>query len=252
MDVLDGSTGPYFQYEKVPGIVSDSSEVLDAAGVPKELQYKGTYAVEWIVYGAAYNPNLVKAADLPRKWEGFLDPKWKGQIAVESRLNLFVYATPHWGGEQKVISFLQQLKNQQPRFNRGDIASNKLLAAGEFPILLGSYLENYPRYVPQGAPWAFVPTEEVYVSARGPGYFVTAKAPHPNAGKLFLYWFMGPDGQKVYDERCGGNPLPGTGTGPSKFLEQNRIAVKVTPSEYETNVADYQKKYQSAIGLPSA
>ncbi|HEV8674727.1 MAG TPA: extracellular solute-binding protein [Methylomirabilota bacterium] len=248
-DVIVTSSGNYFEYKKA-GLVTDNSDVLDAIGVPKELRYEGTYDPTYFVYGAAYNPNLVKESELPRTWEGFLDPKWKGQLAVESRLKLFVFATPFWGGEEKVISYLQRLRTQAPRFVKGDIASNKLLVAGEFPILLPAYLTNYPRYVPQGAPWGYVPLDEVYVTGGGPGYTRPPNAPHPNAGKLFMYWFMGPEGQAIFDERFTGNPMPGANTGPARFLEKHKITPRLVPVKYEQEIASYTRKYADAVGLP--
>lgn len=248
-DVIVTSSGNYFDYKKA-GLVTDNSDVLDAIGVPKELRYEGTYDPTYFVYGAAYNPNLVKASELPRTWDGFLDPKWKGKLAVESRLKLFVFATPFWGGEEKVIGYLQKLRTQAPRFVKGDIAANKLLVAGEFPVLLPAYLTNYPRYVPQGAPWGFVPLDEVYVTGAGPGYTRPPGAPHPNAGKLFMYWFLGPEGQGILDERFAGNPMPGANTGPARYLREHKITPKLVPVEYVENVNTYTRKYADAIGLP--
>ena len=165
-DVVDASDQIYTDFKKVPGLITDNSDLLELAGIKKDFIFDGTWNPEWTVYGAAYNPNLVKESELPTDWNGFLDPKWKGKLAVENRLITFIYATPFWGGEQKVIEYLQKLKANEPRFNRGDIATNKLLVAGEFPILLGSYLQNYWRYVPDKAPWALVPFKEIYTNAR--------------------------------------------------------------------------------------
>jgi iron(III) transport system substrate-binding protein len=248
-DVIVTSSGNYYDYKKA-NLVTDNSDVLDAIGVPKDLRYEGTYDPTYFVYGAAYNPNLVKASELPRTWEGFLDPKWKGKLAVESRLKLFVFATPFWGGEEKVIAYLKRLRSQDPRFVKGDIAANKLLVAGEFPVLFPAYLTNYPRYVPQGAPWGYVPLDEVYATGGGPGYTGPPQAPHPNAAKLFLYWFLGPKGQAIMDERFTGNPFPGAGTGPAKFLEQQKTTPKLVPLKYVEEIRPYTRKYSEAIGLP--
>jgi ABC-type Fe3+ transport system substrate-binding protein len=76
-------------------------------------------------------------------------------------------------------------------------------------------------------------------------------APHPNAGKLFMWWFMGPEGQGMTDKlRFKGNPAPGSGTGPSKYLEEHHQTIKFAPREYEDNYVKFMKKYQAALGLP--
>jgi ABC-type Fe3+ transport system substrate-binding protein len=52
-------------------------------GYPKELvDPEGRWAATNIYFlGAAYNTDLVKAADVPRSFEDLLDPRWTGQIA---------------------------------------------------------------------------------------------------------------------------------------------------------------------------
>jgi ABC-type Fe3+ transport system substrate-binding protein len=103
----------------------------------------------------------------------------------------------------------------------------------------------------QGKPWGFVPLDTVFSNEPGPGYVVPNGAPHANAGKLFMWWFMSPEGQGLTDKlRFKGNPAPGTGTGPAKYLEEHHQTVKFAPREYEDNYDTYMKKYQAALGLP--
>lgn len=71
------------------------------------------------------------------------------------------------------------------------------------------------------------------------------------AGKLFMWWFVGPEGQALTDAvRFKGNPAPGTGTGPSKYLEDHHMEVKFAPLEYDLNYDNYLRKYLEAFGLP--
>ncbi|MFN0070312.1 MAG: ABC transporter substrate-binding protein [Chloroflexota bacterium] len=250
-DVIDSGTN-YAAYKEA-GIFTDNSDVIMAAGIAASELYEGSFSPEYTVNGAAYNTNLVKPEELPKTWEGFLDPKWKGKLAVETRFRAFVYGTPFMGGEEKVVEFLGKLKEQNPRLSRGDVDSNTLLVAGEFPLLVGAYLQNSIKYEPKGQPWAFVPLNEVYATPRGPGYTVPEKAPHRQAGRLFLHWLVGPEGIALMDQlRFKGDPTPGSGTGPSKYLEARGIAAKTPPLEYELNYSKYEKRYAQALGLPSA
>lgn len=249
-DLID--TGQNYPAYKEVGLTTDNTELLQAAGIKKEDIYEGTYSAEWTVYIASYNPNLVKAEELPKNWDGFLDPKWKGKLAVETRLRPFVYGTPFMGGEDKVVEYLSKMKEQNPRFTKGNTDTDTLLVAGEFGVALGTYLHNAQKFKSRGQPWDFVPLSEVYSNVPGPGYTVPAKAPNPNAGRLFLHWFVGPEGTKLMDqERFKGNPQPGTGTGPSKLLEEKQITVRLSPLEYELNYAKYESRYLQALGLPT-
>lgn len=248
-DVIDMSRG-YLAFKEA-GFPTDNSELLKAVGIPVEQQFDGSYSPEWTVYGATYNTNLVPKSEAPRRWDDFLDPKWRGKIAVESRLWPFIYGTPFLGGEDKVVEYLKKLKEQNPRFTRDNTGTDTLLMAGEFSMAIGTYMHNWLKFGAKGQPWGFVPLEEVWTSSPAAGYTVPNSAPHPNAGRLFMAWFVGPEGTRIMDdERFKGNPLPGSGTAPSKMLEELQMKVRVTPVEYEQNYKKYQTKYQEAIGLP--
>jgi iron(III) transport system substrate-binding protein len=250
-DFID--TGQNYPAYKDVGIVTaqtDFTELLVSAGVDKNFIIDGTYSPEFTVYGVAYNTEMIKnPAELPDTLDGFADPKWKGQLAVEARLRPYVYGTPFLGGEEKVIEMLTRLKANNPRPTDGDTKSQGLLVAGEFPVLIGAYLQRY--IMMKDKPWGFAPLKEVTSNLPGPGYVVPATAPHPNSGKLFMWWFMSPAGQALTDElRFKGNPAPGTGTGPSRYLEERKIGIKFSPREYEDNYDKYLRKYLEALGLP--
>jgi iron(III) transport system substrate-binding protein len=249
-DFID--TGQNWPAYKDSGIVTsetDFTQLLVSAGVDKNFIVDGTYSPEFNVYGSAYNTDLVKEAELPDNLDGFSDPKWKGQLAIEARLRPYVYGTPFLGGEDKVVEMLKRLKANNPRPTDGDTKSQGLLVAGEFPVLVGAYLQRY--IMMKDKPWGFVPFKEVWSNVPRQGYIVPAGAPHPNAGKLYMWWFMSPSGQKLTDElRFKGNPAPGTGTGPSKYLEERHMTVRFSPIEYDLNYDQYLRKYLEALGLP--
>src|SRR3978361_857113 len=49
-------------------------------------------------YVVAYNTNKVKAEDIPKSYEGFLDPKWKGRLALEANDSEWMGGLVHaWG-----------------------------------------------------------------------------------------------------------------------------------------------------------
>jgi len=225
------------------------SDLLALAGVDPNFIVDGTYSPEFTVTGAAYNTELVHEEELPKDWEGFTNSKWKGQLAIEARLRPFVYGTPFLGGEDGVVDLMKRLKENNPRPTDGDTKSQGLLIAGEFPVLIGAYLQR--SIMMKGKPWGFVPLKEVYSTVPRQGYIVPNGAPHPNAGKLYLWWFMSPEGQALTDaERFKGNPAPGTNTGPSKFLEEHKMGIKFAPIEYDLNYDKYLRKYLEALGLP--
>ena len=246
------NTGQNWLAYQDAGIVdakTDFTDLLVLAGVDPQFIVDGTCAPEFNVYGSAYNTDMVKAQELPDTLDGFADPQWKDQIAVEARLRPYVYGTPFLGGEDRVVDMLTRLKANNPRPTDGDIKSNALLIAGEFPVLIGAYLQRIISMTDK--PWGFVPFKEVWSNVPRQGYVVPNGAPHPNAGKLFMWWFVGPEGQSLTDsERFKSNPAPGTGTGPSRWLESHHMAVRFAPLEYDLNYDKYLRKYLQAVGLP--
>jgi iron(III) transport system substrate-binding protein len=65
--------------------------------------------------GACYNTNLVKPADLPKSFQDFLDPKWKGKMVWSGTTMgnlLFITGVRNFMGEDKAYAYLQQLAKQ--------------------------------------------------------------------------------------------------------------------------------------------
>jgi iron(III) transport system substrate-binding protein len=249
-DFVDtGQNWTDYATNKIVDASTDFRELLGLAGVDPTFIVDGTYSPEFTVVGSAYNTDLVHEEELPKDFDGFSNPKWKGKLAIEARLRPYVYGTQFMGGEDQVVDMLKRLKDNNPRPTDGDTKSQGLLVAGEFPVLIGAYLQR--SIMMKNKPWGFVPFNEVYSTVPRQGYIVPNGAPHPNAGKLYMWWFMGPEGQALTDaERFKGNPAPGSGSGPSKYLEQHKMVVKFAPIEYDLNYDKYLRKYLAALGLP--
>jgi len=141
-----------------------------------------------------YNPKFVsdeQAAKL-RSWKGILDPAFKGKISlVEPSFGvtlaplLYVVNTPGLGE-----GFLKQLKAQKPVIYLNTAQARDALISGQQPISWGAQWESVTlSYVNQGAPVHFVYTDPT-VEWGGNGWGVLAKAPHPNAARLFFAWGM--------------------------------------------------------------
>ena len=249
-DFIDtGQNWTDFNASKIVDSNTNFTDILSLAGVDPNFIVDGTYSPEFIVYGSSYNTDLIHEDELPKDLDGFSDPRWKDKLAIETRLRPYIYGTPFLGGEDKVADMLSRLKANNPRPTDGDVKSQALLIAGEFPVLVGAYLQRIIAM--KGKPWGFVSFNDVYSSVPRQGYVVPNGAPHPNAGKLYLWWFMGPEGQALTDaERFKGNPAAGTGTGPSKYLEEHHMTVHFAPIEYDLNYDHYLRRYLDALGLP--
>ena len=142
-----------------------------------------------------YNARMVKRNEVPRSDEDLLNPKWKGKIGMD-------HTKPEWFawklrriGEQKGMAYMKKLGAQELRLYAGLTIITNLLAAGEFPLVLNTYVHNAEDAKRKGAPVDWVAQEPVFTKFQPIG--VGARAAHPNAAKLFVDFMLSEEGQKI-------------------------------------------------------
>lgn len=167
--------------------------------------------------GVGYNTNLVKKQDVPNRWEDLLDPKWNGKFVVDTRPKPFVHLMPGWG-QERVLEFLKKLAANKPKYRRGQTESIELMAAGEFPMIAGTFRHSILMSMQKGSPVNIALLDPIPVNLDKMG--IAKNTPHPNAAKLLLGWLASKEGQTFYDKVTDrGLPLPG-------FETQAAIAAK--------------------------
>ncbi len=195
------------------------------------------------VKGVGYNTKKVDKKDLPKSWEDLLDPKWKGKIVVDTRPKTFLQLMPVWG-ETRVYEYLKKLVANKPIFRRGQTESIELMAAGEFPMIAGTYRQSLYLVRDKGAPVDFLLLDPVPITLEEEA--VAKGAPHPNAAKLLLGW-LAKEGQKSYDDATyRGIPLPGFDTGSAREVKGRTLSLFIR--EWIDREADLQEKALKAMG----
>lgn len=171
---------------------SPESKMIDQDMVDDQ-GYWAAYYVNPFVLG--YNTNLVKTDEVPKTYEQLLDAKWKGKkISIDdSAYGLLAGLIRAWGKE-KAVGYFKQLAAQEPVVMRGNTNRVQLAMAGEYPLII-AYAPTIQRETSKGHPMDWVPLEPVPVQVN-PLMFA-AKAPHPNAGKLFIDFLLSRTGQKM-------------------------------------------------------
>lgn len=155
---------------------------------------------QWIpdrlnLFVVAYNPRKVKLADLPKTYEGFLDPKWKGRLALEATDAEWMGGVVKAWGDKRGMEFFRKLADMKPEMRKGHILLVQLIAAGEVDVGLTAYYANASSSKRRGASvdWAAVePT-----IARPQGIGIARQAPHPNAALLFADFILSPQAQSM-------------------------------------------------------
>jgi iron(III) transport system substrate-binding protein len=155
--------------------------------------YWTAYYVNPFVLG--YNTSLVKKEDVPKTYEQLLDPKWKGKkISIDdSAYGLLAGLIREWGKE-KAVAYFRKLAAQEPVVMRGNTNRVQLAMAGEYPLII-AYAPTIQRETSLGHPMDWVPLEPVPVQVNP--MMLAAKAPHPNAAKLFIDFLLSREGQKM-------------------------------------------------------
>jgi len=155
-----------------------------------------------------YNTELVSAADAPKAIDDLKNTKWRGK-AINSSSNdqlpiIYAYLWGEGGAmnwDKSFAFFQEMINNTRPMFDRGFEGAIGRLAAGEFQIHQFSSLNTYFRYKWKGAPLALTPINPVPTTTWAVA--VVAKAPHPNAAKLFADFFTSPEAQVVFSNGQG-------------------------------------------------
>lgn len=155
------------------------------------------------VYGVAFNTNLIKREELPKNYEGFLDPKWKGKIGVEATDSDWMAAAINGMGKERGSLFMRKLADMRPDIRKGHILLAELVSAGEVPIGLTIYQSNATTLKKRGGPIEWVALDPVVTRPQAIG--VAKNALHPHAALLFADYVLSPEGQALL-ESMGRSP----------------------------------------------
>jgi ABC-type Fe3+ transport system substrate-binding protein len=159
----------------------------------------GTMAAGSGIGAFSYNPKLLAADKVPTSYEDFLKPEFKGKkflIDIEPA-NLASLGAA-WG-EDKLLSYSRQLKDQKPIWVRGDTNSLTLLAAGEFSLHAFSNYHSAYRVTLKSPNIKIgllepIPVRLTQIEA------VRKGAAHPAAAALFMEYTASAAVQHILDE----------------------------------------------------
>ncbi len=150
--------------------------------------------------GIYYNTNLINPNEFGSFWD-FLDPKWKGKIAARdvrspgtgtSNMRVFYY-NPKLGPP-----FIRRLFSEMDiTLFRNRRQAVDWLANGKYPICFFCSRSTIGRAQLQGLPvGAFGEMKEgVGLTSSSGNIGLMNKAPHPNAAKVYINWFLSREGQ---------------------------------------------------------
>ena len=202
-----------------------------------------TYLSFWV---QAYNTNLVRREELPRRFEDLLDPRWKGKLGIEARVSDWYAALVTDMSEDKGIRFFRELVAKNGISVRGGhTLLNNLVIAGDVPLALTMY-----QYIVEGAKRKGAPVDWIVLEpaiGRMSGVGIARHAAHPNAALLFYEFMLSPPAQQVLLSR---DYVPTLASLPSP-LAQRRFKL-IDPATAMDEHDKWSKSFEDVIVKRSA
>ncbi|MBA2316339.1 MAG: extracellular solute-binding protein [Euzebyales bacterium] len=182
----------------------DEAGIYAAHEIPNadvyEDQYKDPdghwYASVIPTMGLSYNTELVSEDEAPASWEDMLDPTWQGNICVgQAGAGGSTFSWAYFQRVELGLEYWEALAEQDPLILSSTATVAEENARGECAVAI-NHQGTTALQMNDGAPLQFVFAEEG--NTVWPHYLsLTAEAPNPNAGALFLNWSMSLRGQTV-------------------------------------------------------
>src|SRR6266850_7608413 len=157
-----------------------------------------------------YNINLVSANDF-KSWKDLLDPKWHGKITLKDPLsaggglgNSTLWYTHESLGKDFMRKLLTQKDIVMPRDDRQML---DFAAQGKYPIAIGPSDVLTNEFIARGLPLKHLRPETLkegtYITAGNGSLAIPRSAPHPNALRVYLDFFLSPEGQLEWSKAAG-------------------------------------------------
>ena len=144
---------------------------------------------------SAFNTRNVKKDEAPRNVNDLLRPRWKGRLTMDSQSYVWFGTMLQYLGDEAGVRFMKQLNEQNIAHQRGRRLMTQLVAAGEFDMAVETNLNSVLTLAKQGAPLSFAPIQPYFLSPSL--VFMSANAPHPYTGALFVDFLLSEEGQKI-------------------------------------------------------
>lgn len=180
----------YFQKYDSPTNSDYPKDVLDPNLGPR---YRN------VVVGVVYNKSALKPHEYPKTLDDLAKPQYKGKIVMPDPTQHTT--TTQWlaslykiMGKEKAGKFMRDLAANKPVWVESLLPAAERVASGEIPIAI-TYIKYAYIDGKKGAPVDYVRDAKVI----GDASYITlaSKAPHVNAGKAFIDFFLDDESMKI-------------------------------------------------------
>jgi iron(III) transport system substrate-binding protein len=150
--------------------------------------------------GVVYHAGIIKPAEAPKSLEDLVKPQYKGKVVVPDPSQHTT--TAQWmaslpkvmGSKEKADKFIRDLAATRPLLVESLTPAGERITTGETPIGL-AFIKNVVFYGKKGIPLDYVRLGKFM--GDGQSVALAAKPSHPNAGKVFIDFFLGEEGLRL-------------------------------------------------------
>lgn len=242
VDVFE-SDGPVLETMHREDLLGMGASPFHADLIPQALRpHREWVATRVNIFAAVYNTKLIAREDLPKSYEGFIDPKWKGKLGIEADDYDWFGSISHVVGEEKTRKTFSAIAAANGfSLRKGHTLITNLVAAGDVPLGLTVYLQNIDIAKKAGAPVEALLLDPII--ARPNGIALARNPPHPHAALLFYDFTISPEGQNVLRTR---EFIPTSTKVPSALSE---LKVHFEDPAVQLDEGDrWQKAFRETIG----
>ncbi len=149
-----------------------------------------------LVTGVNTSQLNVRAA--PQSFSDYLKAEFKNKMAFHIGTSNPLIGMVELLGEEKALTFMRNFAKQGLIQHNGYTKISQLLAAGEFPIVAFMQVTKLEKIRERGGPVDWIPLAPSLATVSSVA--VAKNAPHPNAARLLLDFYLSEEGQKALRE----------------------------------------------------
>jgi iron(III) transport system substrate-binding protein len=184
-DVME-TAGPNIEAANREKLLQDIVTPVASELMPEAVSREHPWIVSRLsVFVIAYNTNVVKQAEAPKRFEDLLDTKWKGKLGIEA-------------DDRGLKLFRDMAAKNGISVRKGHALLANLVASAEVPVAISAYVDEIDSLKKAGAPIDSVfvaPTIAMPTAVAG-----FKRAPHPYAAVLFVDFLLSEEGQKILSQ----------------------------------------------------
>jgi iron(III) transport system substrate-binding protein len=250
VDVVNSSDASHFLIWKQQKWLAPHTPPDALKLAPQYRDPDGTYAVWRATLSVmGYNTNLVKESEAPRGYLDLLDPRWRGKLAKSH---------PSYSGTSLTGTFalvktlgwdyLAKLSKQGVQQLQSTTATPKTIASGERAVMVDGNEYNMFIEIDAKSPVKIVYAKEGTPFVTSPSA-VFARAPHPNAARVFQNFVFTARVQQLLVDQGGVRSVHPDVKEPAGRTPLKDI--KMWPDDPQAmvpQIAEIKKKYTALFG----